>query len=114
MLKYAKIKGFKNLGEVAPHVYEWVEDIDLSNQMGLVPEIIFINAYEREPIMYKGYVFSNSLEYMPIEPAFEEMEKVTKLIGEVKNIKDFNEFIKITGIDNREYKLDPLYGKRDF
>ena len=112
MLKYAKIKGFRSLGEVSPHLYQWIEDV---GQLGINPEIILINAYEREPIMYKGYLFKNTKEYMPVEATEEELEDVKKCIGEVKNIKDVNEFLSIYhDKEVKDFKLDPLYGPRDF
>lgn len=111
MLKYAKIPGFRNSGEVYPHLYQWVEDV---SKLRIQPEIIFISAYDKEPIMYKGYIDTVAKTYLPVEPTIEEMKEVYEIIGEVKNIKDFNEFNKIIQILDFELKLNPLYGKKDF
>lgn len=100
------------MGEVQPHLYQWIEDV---GQLDINPEIILINAYEREPIMYKGYLFQKTKEYMPIEATEEELKDVKKIIGEVKNIKNVNEFFSIYYNEEiKDYKLDPLYGPRDF
>jgi len=95
MIKYAKIEGYKNLGEVGivgSHLYQWMSEKE--NLEGL-REVIIVRAYDVEkPIVFKGIVYSRTLRYYPLEIT-EDLTELEKLVGEltVVDLKDLSDVL---------------------
>lgn len=99
MIKYAKIEGYKNLGEVQSHIYQWIaEEPDKEGNR----VIILIKAYSvSPPMIFKGIVLGYSNSYKPINIT-EDLKEVESLIGitELSVLKDIDDsFNTFTLID---------------
>lgn len=92
MIKYAKIPEYTNLGEVPvmmSHLYQFIKVQDKHQP------IIFVRAYDvPEPLIWHGYLFMNDCEYQNLSLKGIDLSDVKKILGDVKEIKDFKEFIK--------------------
>lgn len=92
MIKYADIKGYKDLGEVSPHLYQWLSKDDTKE---LRPTII-VRAYDTSPKIFKGIILSKSQEYYPLEIT-EDLSELESFVGElevVTDLKDLSEDLK--------------------
>ena len=100
MIKYAKIEGYKNLGEVGmsgTNLYQWMSEEE--NFEGLRP-IIIVRAYDVEtPVIFKGIVYSRTLKYYPLEIT-EDLSELESLVGELKLV-DLKEISDVLS----QYKL---------
>lgn len=90
MIKYAEIAGYAGLGEVRPHIYQWIE-VDVKE-----PNIIFVKTYDGPSILYKGRVFLDTFEYIPEKIKSNELEDLEKIIGKIGIVKNFNIFNEMT------------------
>lgn len=89
MIKYAKIEGFRNLGEVElfSHIYQFIE---LKKEH---PKTILIEGYTHNPNkVFKGYVFrgKQTWDSVPLTP--EEKEVIASCVGNIVEV-DFTTFI---------------------
>lgn len=84
MIKYAKIEGYKNLGEVGiigSHIYQWMEEEANKDELKAV---IVVRAYDTDkPKIFKGIVFSRTLKYYPLEIT-EDLSELEELVGELE------------------------------
>ena len=84
MIKYAKIKGYNNLGEVGmigTHLYQW--RAEESNKKGL-KSIIIVRAYDVDkPMIFKGIIYGRLLKYYP-EEILEDLSELEKLVGKLQ------------------------------
>lgn len=100
MIKYAKIKGYKNLGEVGmigTHLYQWIKEEE--NLEGL-REIIIVRAYDIDkPRIFKGIVFNRKLKYYSVEIT-EDLSELESIVGELElvDLKDLSDILS-------QYKL---------
>jgi hypothetical protein len=88
MIKYAKIDGYNNLGEIQmfSHLYQFIENDKET------PMIILIHAYEEDVKIFKGYVFNYTKTYKSVPINEAELNVIEQYVGKAKQI-DFNEFI---------------------
>lgn len=97
MIKYAKIEGYKNLGElgILSHLYSLIQ---VNKE---TPMIILIHAYEGNQQVFKGYVFNKTSTFkgVPLEAA--EAAEIESIIGKFEQV-EFLEFIKET-LFEKEY-----------
>lgn len=95
MIKYADIKGYKNLGEIQlfSHLYQFIE-IDKDT-----PMTILIHAYECDVKIFKGYVFNKTNTYKSISLTNEEITSIEPYVGKINQV-NFNEFIVGTIIED--------------
>ena len=100
MIKYAKIEGYKNLGEVGmnyTHIYQWMEEKE-DNQGNRA--VIIVRAYDIDkPKIFKGMVFNRTLKYYPLDIT-EDLSELEALVGElvVVDLKDISDILS-------QYKL---------
>lgn len=93
MIKYAKIKGYKNLGEVGmigTHLYQWMAEKANKDD---IKSIIIVRAYDVEkPKIFKGIVYSRTLKYYP-EEIIEDLSELESLVGklELVDLKDLSD-----------------------
>jgi hypothetical protein len=101
MIKYADVKGYKNLGEIQlfSHLYQFIE---LDND---TPMIILVHAYECDTQIFKGYVFNNTNTYKSIPLTNEELISIETYTGKANQI-NFDKFIIGTIIEEacKDYK----------
>lgn len=92
MIKYAKLDGYNNRGEVQmfSHVYEFVE-INKNE-----PIIILIHAYSAPNIIFKGYLYERTKTFKSVPLLDSERKVIEECVGAVTQCP-FNEFINITG-----------------
>lgn len=85
MIKYANIKGYSNLGEVASHLYQWIEDRHDT------PKVILVRAYDTETKLWSGYLFNETkvAEYVNVD-----IKSDMDMINEADRVKSFKEFLK--------------------
>lgn len=82
IVKYASIKGFKNLGEIHHHLYQWIEkDVD-------EPSIILLRAYDTSPKIWLGKLFNGSNTYINLDPSILDLKEVNDALGDVELVKD--------------------------
>lgn len=96
MIKYANLKGYKNLGEVQifSHLYQFIEsDKDR-------PMIILINAYESDAKIFKGFLYNLTSTYKSISITDEELNTLETYIGKATQV-ELLDFIKGTIIENQ-------------
>jgi hypothetical protein len=95
MVKYAKINGYKNLGECGmfTHLYQWMEEDKET------PMIILLHAYECKPQMFKGYLFCKTEKYQDIPILNDEINELKTLLGEEIKQCSFKDFIKGTVLE---------------
>ena len=89
MIKYANIKGYKNLGEkpMFSHVYQFLEDKEIK------PMGIIVHAYVVSPArVFKGYIFHKTQKYQNVDLTDEEKETINKFIGQAEQV-DFLELV---------------------
>lgn len=92
MIKYVEIKGYQNLGEIMPHVYQWIEiESDL-------PSVILVSAYDGPAIVFKGKVLLNTLEYKPEKINDDELFELERLVGPLGKVRNFNIFNALTEV----------------
>lgn len=102
MIKYAKIKGYKNLGEVGmtgTHLYQWIEDPHIFDAIRH-KAVIIVRAYDIDkPVIFKGVVFNRTLRYYPLEIT-EDLSDLESIVGEltVVDLKDISDILS-------QYKL---------
>ena len=96
MYKYAKVEGYKNLGEMGlmSHIYQMVE-LDKET-----PMILLTNAYVEKQKVFKGYLFVGNGTFESILLNDYEKAEIEKNIGKFEEV-DFMEFIKDTDLDGR-------------
>lgn len=89
MMKYVEVKGYQGAGEVAPHLYQWIEN-DKDE-----PNIILVRAYDVETQLWSGKLFLNSSQalYEPITIDSDELK-------DVKVVESFKEFIKGSPVES--------------
>lgn len=95
MIKYAKIKGYKNLGEVGmtgTHLYQWMADNAIKNDL---KPIIIVRAYDIDkPVIFKGIVLNRTLRYYPLEIT-EDLTELESIVGEltVVDLKEISDLL---------------------
>ena len=93
MIKYAKIKGYKNLGEVGimgSHLYQWMAEKANKDEL---KSIIIVRAYDIEkPKIFKGIVYTRTLKYYS-EEITEDLSELESLVGELEvvDLKDVSD-----------------------
>jgi hypothetical protein len=92
MIKYADIKDFSRCGEVGRHLYQWLET-KASNEDGNKIAVI-IRAYDCESKIWVGYVLINQRKIINLPNQKIDLTDVTKILGDIKKVKSFKEFIK--------------------
>ncbi len=102
MIKYAKIEGYRNLGEVGmtgTHLYQWMEEphiFDATRNKA----VIIVRAYDIDkPLIFKGIVFNRTLKYYPLEIT-EDLSELESIVGEL-TVVDLKELSDILS----QYKL---------
>ena len=97
MIKYAKIEGYKALGEVGiigSHLYQWMEEPHIFDATRY-KAVIIVRAYDIErPVIFKGIVFTRSLKYYPLEIT-EDLKELEDLVGELEvvDLKDMSDVL---------------------
>ena len=88
MIKYAEIKGYKNIGEIQmfSHVYQFVENVEEN------PKIILIHAYVGETKVFKGFLYNKTKTFINVKLLESEMKKIERWCGTLTQV-GFDEFI---------------------
>jgi hypothetical protein len=82
MIKYANIKNYNFVGEIAHHLYQWLEE-DGSKKMYI------IKAYEGITQIFHGRVFSHAKSYNTVKIDKSQLEEIFKILGTDK-FEDFD------------------------
>lgn len=96
MIKYAEIKGYKNLGEVAHHLYQWMEDTEEDMT------VILVRAYDTESKVFKGKIYNSTDQYVSLPILENELDDVESIIGKCEVITDAN--VISEGFTDKKYK----------
>lgn len=88
MIKYAKIEGFFNAGEVGfmTHLYQWVE------KNADEPMIILVRAYDTTMKIWQGYIYHVTETYINTKLDKEILE--SNFFEGVEVVEDLKEFLK--------------------
>jgi hypothetical protein len=99
MIKYVKIPGYTNLGEIQTfsHLYQFMENGKET------PMTILVHAYECDTKIFKGYVFNKTGIYKSVPLTNDELSKIEQATGKAKQV-DFKDFI--TGTIVEEFYKD--------
>lgn len=104
MIKFAKLKGFKNLGEMGmmSHIYRWVREENKKNLF------IFLNGYESNK-MWIGYLENKEYENVKLSENEEKyiIKELSEYVGEIRRVKELKEFAELTQIEYivKDYKI---------
>jgi len=91
MIKYADIKGYKNLGEIhlTAHIYQFVENDKYE------PIIILVHSYEGPTEVFKGYLYNESKTFKSVDLTENEIDEIEKYTGKLEQV-EFDAFINNT------------------
>ncbi len=98
MIKFMKLEGYVNIGEIQlfSHVYQLYEEN--KNE----PILILINAYnteKNENKVFKGFVYEKSKQYKCVKLSDNEIDEIKKYIGGFREV-DLEIFVKDTVLCN--------------
>lgn len=95
MVKYAEVKGYKAMGEISPHIYQWVE-------LGAeIQKVIILRAYDiAEPTIFCGYIYEtytfksckiDQSLLVNIEAMLDTKVKIVTYINFIDELKSYKE-----------------------
>lgn len=108
MIKYAEIKGYRGVGEVAPHLYQWVEMKDLSKS-GKVKAlkdrygaIVLVRAYDTDAKIWCGYIINGNKTYINgTSKPKRDYDDISKLLGGVEFVTDLKDFLEGSEVESQ-------------
>lgn len=92
MIKYCNVEGYKNFGEVEPHIYLWVKIDTMKNTLeNGNATFLAVNAYEEETLVFHGEIFHDDKQFKVLNFDKSILKEIKNILGKVK-IVPLNEF----------------------